>query len=35
VVPEYLNKQPNSVFAALTRQGSLRWAQVAERFGMV
>jgi len=35
VVPDYLNKQPNSVFAALTRQGILRWPQVAERFGMV
>lgn len=33
VVPEYLDKQPNSVFAALNRQSTLSWAQVAERFG--
>lgn len=35
VVPEYLDKQPNTVFAALSRQGRLRWPQVAERFGRV
>jgi len=35
VVPEYLDKQPNSVFAALSRQSTLSWQQVAERFGRV
>jgi hypothetical protein len=33
VVPEYLDKQANSVFAALSRQSTLSWQQVAERFG--
>jgi hypothetical protein len=33
VVPEYRDKQPNSVFAALSRQSRLSWPQVAERFG--
>jgi hypothetical protein len=35
VVPEYLDKQPNSVFAALRCQYTLSWQQVAERFGRV
>ncbi len=35
VVLEYLDKQPTTVFAALSRQGALRWPQVAERFGRV
>lgn len=34
-VPEYLDKQPNSVFAALRCQYTLSWPQVAERFGRV
>ena len=35
VVPEYLDKQPNSVFAALSRQSTLSWQLVAERFERV
>jgi hypothetical protein len=35
VLPEYLDKQPASVFAALSRQSTLSWQQVAERFGRV
>jgi len=35
VMPEYLDKQPNSVFAALRCQYTLSWQQVAERFGRV
>lgn len=35
IVPEYRDKQPNSVFAALSRQSTLRWPQVAQRFGRV
>jgi len=35
VVPEYLDKQPNSVFAALRCQYTLSWQLVAERFGRV
>jgi hypothetical protein len=33
VVPEYQDKQANSVYAALSRQSTLSWPQVAERFG--
>jgi Bacterial RNA polymerase, alpha chain C terminal domain len=35
VVPAYRDKQPNTVFAALSRQGRLRWREVADRFGRV
>lgn len=35
VMPEYLDRQPNSVFAALRCQYTLSWQQVAERFGRV
>ena len=35
VMPEYLDKQPNSVFAALRCQYTLNWQQVGERFGRV
>lgn len=35
VVPEYRDKQPPSVFAALSRQNTLSWPQVAERFRRV
>jgi len=35
VMPEYLDKQPASVFAALSRQSTLSWQQVAERFGRI
>ena len=35
VVPEYRDKQPSSVFAALCRQSTLSWPQVAARFGRV
>jgi len=35
VTPEYLDKQPASVFAALSRQSTLSWQQVAERFGRI
>jgi hypothetical protein len=35
VMPEYLDKQPASVFAALSRQSTLSWQQVAQRFGRV
>ena len=35
VMPEYLDKQPNSVFAALSRQSTLGWQQVGQRFGRV
>lgn len=33
LVEEYCDKQVGSVFAALTRQATLSWEQVAERFG--
>jgi hypothetical protein len=35
VMPDYLDQQPASVFAALSRQSTLGWQQVAERFGRV
>jgi len=35
VMPDYLDKQPASVFAALSRQSTLSWQQVAERFERV
>jgi hypothetical protein len=35
VMLEYLDKQPNSVFAALRCQYTLNWQQVGERFGRV
>jgi hypothetical protein len=35
VFPEYLDKQPNSVFAALRCQNTLSWQQVSKRFGRV
>jgi hypothetical protein len=35
VMPEYLDKQPASVFSAMSRQSTLNWQQVAERFGRI
>ena len=35
VVPDYRDKQPNSVIAAMSRQGTLSWEQIAERFGRI
>ncbi|MCX5937426.1 MAG: hypothetical protein NTW02_04290, partial [Cyanobium sp. LacPavin_0920_WC12_MAG_62_9] len=33
VVAEYDDKHPQAIFSALTRQSTLSWTQVAERFG--
>jgi len=35
MVPDYLDKQSNSAIAAMSRQSTLSWEQIAERFGRV
>lgn len=35
VAPDYIDKQSASVFAALSRQSTLNWEQVAARFGHI